>query len=237
MAAPCHERRGADGLLRRRRGRCSRRGSVVDVTRGRVGRVLLIPKLEIYTPLADGWKNEAMATEKGVRRPCRWDAIIAFALALVVAGCGRHEGTATPAAGSVAATALSSSQTDLEKVLNIYNWADYIDPSVVPAFEKEYGLKVSYDVFDSNDVLETKLLAGRTGYDVVVPTAPFLQRQIQVGVYQKLDKALLPNLKNLDAKLSRSVEVNDPGNQYGVIYFSGTSRVGSNSEKIAQATR
>jgi putrescine transport system substrate-binding protein len=176
-----------------------------------------------------------MATEKGVRRPCRWDAIIAFALALVVAGCGPHEGTATPAAGSVAATALSSSQTDLEKVLNIYNWADYIDPSVVPAFEKEYGLKVNYDVFDSNDVLETKLLAGRTGYDVVVPTAPFLQRQIQVGVYQKLDKALLPNLKNLDAKLSRSVEVNDPGNQYGVIYFWGTSGVGYNEEKIAAA--
>src|ERR1039457_922742 len=111
-----------------------------------------------------------MATEKGVRRPCRWDAIIAFALALVVAGCGRHEGTATPAAGSVAATALSSSQTDLEKVLNIYNWADYIDPSVVPAFEKEYGLKVNYDVFDSNEVLETKLLAGKTGYDLVVPS-------------------------------------------------------------------
>ena len=176
-----------------------------------------------------------MATEKGVRRPCRWDAIIAFALALVVAGCGRHEGTATPAAGSVAATALSSSQTDLEKVLNIYNWADLIDPSVVPAFEKEYGIKVNYDVFDSLEVLETKLLTGSTGYDVVGPSGAFIQHQIQAGVYQKLDKSLLPNLKNLDANLNRSVEVNDPGNQYGVIYLWGTLGLGYNTEKIAAA--
>src|ERR1700728_259215 len=84
-----------------------------------------------------------------------------------------------------------------DKVLNVYNWSDYIDPGIVPAFEKEYGIKVNYDVFDSNEVLETKLLAGHTGYDVVVPSASFLQRQIQAGVFQKLDKSLLPNLTNL----------------------------------------
>src|ERR1022692_3522450 len=144
-------------------------------------------------------------------------------------------GTATPAVGSAAATAQSSSQTDLEKVLNIYNWADLIDPSVVPAFEREYGIKVNYDVFDSLEVLETKLLTGRTGYDVVGPSGAFIQHQIQAGVYQKLDKSLLPNLKNLDANLNRSVEVNDPGNQYGVIYLWGTLGLGYNTEKIAAA--
>ena len=74
-------------------------------------------------------------------------------------------------------------------MLNVYNWSDYIDPTVIPAFEKEYGIKVNYDVYDSNEVLETKLLAGHTGYDIVVPSASFLQRQIQAGVFQKLDKS------------------------------------------------
>ena len=175
-----------------------------------------------------------MATKKGVRRSRRWNAI-AFALTLVIAGCGRREGAPMPAVEPAAATTTSSPPAREEKVLNIYNWSDYIDPSVVPAFEKEYGLKVNYDVFESNDVLETKLLAGTSGYDVVVPTAPFMQRQIPAGVYQKLDKTRLPNLKNLDANLNRSVEVNDPGNQYGVIYFWGTSGVGYNEEKIVAA--
>jgi putrescine transport system substrate-binding protein len=159
-------------------------------------------------------------------------AISALALTLAISACGRHERTATPAGGP---RATASAAVGEEKVLNVYNWADYIDPSVIPAFEKEYGIKVNYDVFDSNDVLETKLLAGKTGYDIVVPTAPFMQRQIQAGVYQKLDKTLLPNLDNLDENLNRSVEVNDPGNQYGVIYFWGTSGIGYNEEKIAAA--
>jgi putrescine transport system substrate-binding protein len=147
----------------------------------------------------------------------------------------RHDAAPIAAAGPAAPAGTNSSPPGEDKVLNVYNWADYIDPSIIPAFEQEYGVKVNYDVFDSNDVLETKLLAGRTGYDIVVPTAPFMQRQIQAGVYQKLDKALLPNLKNLDASLNRSVEANDPGNQYGVIYFWGTSGVGYNEEKIAAA--
>ena len=83
-----------------------------------------------------------------------------------------------------------------ERVVNFYNWSDYIDPTVLEDFTKETGIKVKYDTFDSNDMLETKLLAGRTGYDVVVPTAYFLARQIKVGVFQKLDKSKLPNLKN-----------------------------------------
>src|SRR3954452_24224628 len=82
-----------------------------------------------------------------------------------------------------------------DKVVNVYNWSDYIDPSVLEDFTKETGIKVVYDTMDSNEVLETKLLAGKTGYDVVVPTGSFLQRQIKAGVYQPLDKAKIPNLK------------------------------------------
>src|SRR6202167_2022824 len=90
-----------------------------------------------------------------------------------------------------------------EKVLNVDNWSDYIQPSVVADFEKEYGIHVNYDVFDSNEILETKLLTGHTGYDLVVPSASFMQRQIQAGVFQKLDKSLLPNLKNLDPQITQ----------------------------------
>jgi putrescine transport system substrate-binding protein len=133
------------------------------------------------------------------------------------------------------ADAPTTAATDAEKVLNVYNWSDYIDPSVVPAFEKEFGIKVNYDVFDSNEVVETKLLAGTTGYDVVVPSASFLQRQIQAGVFQKLDKSLLPNLKNLDPDFTHRIEVYDPGNQYSVNYLWGTSGIGYNEDQIAQA--
>src|SRR3954466_10847201 len=84
-----------------------------------------------------------------------------------------------------------------EHVVNVYNWSDYISSSILEDFTKETGIKVVYDTFDSNEILETKLLAGGTGYDVVVPTGPFLARQIKAGVFQKLDKSKLPNLKNM----------------------------------------
>ena len=80
-----------------------------------------------------------------------------------------------------------------EEVVNVYNWTDYIAPSVIEDFTRETGIKVRYDTFDSNDTLETKLLAGKSGYDVVVPTAYFLERQIKAGIFQKLDKVKLPN--------------------------------------------
>jgi len=171
---------------------------------------------------------------------CARRAAVPFLLALALLGCGRQRepssaadsSASTPASGQgSAAGAVGGGR----KLLNVYNWSDYIDPSVVPAFEKEYGIKVNYDVFDSNEVVETKLLSGRTGYDVVVPSASFLQRQIQAGVFQKLDKALLPNLQNLDPVISKILEVHDPGNQYGVNYLWGTSGVGYNEAKIAQA--
>ena len=155
----------------------------------------------------------------------------ALAAALLVAGCGSQQGTPrSPDTG-----AARSSPGDSEKVLNVYNWSDYIDPTVVPAFEQEFGIKVNYDVFDSNEVVETKLLAGNTGYDVVVPSASFLQRQIQAGVFQKLDKSQLPNLQNLDPDFSHRLEVYDPGNQFSVNYLWGTSGVGYNVDKVAQA--
>ena len=90
-----------------------------------------------------------------------------------------------------------------ERVVNFYNWSDYIDPTVLEDFTKETGIKVRYDTFDSNDTLEAKLLAGKSGYDVVVPTAYFLARQIKAGVFLKLDKAKLPNLVNAWPEIAR----------------------------------
>jgi putrescine transport system substrate-binding protein len=169
--------------------------------------------------------------------------VMAATLLQLLCGCGRQPAGTAPAAAAplanaaagAAGTAASAVPMDADKVLNVYNWSDYIDPSVVPAFEKQYGIKVNYDVFDSNEVVETKLLAGRSGYDLVVPSASFLQRQIQAGVFQKLDKSLLPNLKNLDADITRRIEVYDPGNQYGVNYLWGTSGIGYNEDRIAAA--
>ncbi len=104
-------------------------------------------------------------------------------------------------------------------VVNVYNWAEFIDPSVIADFEKEFGIKVHYDVYESNEMMEVKLLAGRTNYDVVVPGGSFFERELKAGVYQKLDKNLLPNLKNLDPEAVRTTAIYDPGNQYGVDYM------------------
>src|SRR3569623_1357882 len=106
----------------------------------------------------------------------------------------------------LALTGASSGQT---RTVNIYNWSDYIEPTVIEAFTKETGIKVRYDTFDANEPLETKLLAGKSGYDVVVPTAYFLQRQIKSGVFQKLDKSKLPNLKNVWPEIEQRLAVYD----------------------------
>jgi putrescine transport system substrate-binding protein len=156
-----------------------------------------------------------------------------FSLAAVaLAACGSKQ-EAAPAASATAAG--PAAVTDAEKVLNVYNWSDYISPDLVPAFEKEYGIKVNYDVFDANEVLQTKLLAGQTGYDIVVPSANFMALQIKAGVFQKLDKSLLPNLKNVDPEITKHIDQLDPGMQYGVNYFWGTSGVGYNVDKIKTA--
>ena len=119
--------------------------------------------------------------------------------------------------------------------VRIYNWSDYIEESVLAEFESRTGIKVIYDVFDSNELLETKLLAGGTGYDIVVPTLSFLARQIQAGVFMPLDKEKLPNLKNVwDVIAKRAADGGDPGNRYAVNYMWGTTGIGLNVKKVRE---
>jgi putrescine transport system substrate-binding protein len=142
----------------------------------------------------------------------------------------------TAVAGLVLVTVVASAgaQVKPERSVNFYNWSDYIDPTVLEDFTKETGIKVKYDTFDSNDILETKLLAGRTGYDLVVPTAYFLERQIKAGVFQKLDKTKLPNLPNAWDEIARRLAAYDPGNQYAVNYMWGTTGIGFNVRKARE---
>jgi putrescine transport system substrate-binding protein len=140
-------------------------------------------------------------------------------LASLLAGCGRQP-------------AHAPDRSDTDKVLNVYNWSDYIQPSLIADFEKETGIHVNYDVYDSNEILETKLLTGHTNYDLVGPSAAFLERQLKADIYQKLDKAQLPNLKNIDPEIARGTALYDPGNQYAVDYMWITSGVGYNAAEI-----
>jgi len=122
-----------------------------------------------------------------------------------------------------------------EKVLNIYNWADYIAPDTIKNFEKETGIKVRYDSFDSNEVLHAKLVAGRSGYDIVVPGSHFAKMQIDGGLLAKLDKSKLPNLKNLDPAIQAQLAKLDPGNDYLVNWLWGYTTVGINADKVKKA--
>ena len=148
-------------------------------------------------------------------------ALVSASLVLLLVACGKkEEAPPAPAADKPAAAVYD---TDAEKVVNVYNWSDYIEPTVLEDFTKETGINVNYDVMDSNEMLETKLLAGHTGYDVVVPSASFLARQIKAGVFQKLDKSKLdesqePRSESCTAKLA----VFDPGNEHAVNYMWGT---------------
>jgi putrescine transport system substrate-binding protein len=121
-----------------------------------------------------------------------------------------------------------------QKRVNFYNWSDYVDPDVLKEFTKETGIEVTYDTFDANEVLETKLLAGKSGYDVVVPTAYFLERQIKAGVFQKLDKAKLPNLTHMWPEIANRLATYDPGNQFAVNYMWGTTGIGYNVKKARE---
>ena len=122
-----------------------------------------------------------------------------------------------------------------DKVLFVYNWSDYIGETTIADFEAKTGIKVTYDVFDSNEVLETKLLAGRTGYDVVVPSASFLERQIKAGVFLKLDKSKLPNLANMDPEIAKRIALHDPGNDHAINFLWGTTGIGYNPDKVKAA--
>ncbi|MDU9411076.1 polyamine ABC transporter substrate-binding protein [Pseudomonas sp. zfem005] len=131
-----------------------------------------------------------------------------------------------------AAVLTLASQAHAEQTVHIYNWSDYIGETTLADFQKETGIKPVYDVFDSNETLEGKLLAGRTGYDVVVPSNHFLGKQIKAGAFQKLDRSQLKNWDNLDPALLKRLEANDPGNQYSVPYLWGTNGIGYNAEKV-----
>ncbi|HHX91361.1 MAG TPA: polyamine ABC transporter substrate-binding protein [Paracoccus sp.] len=140
---------------------------------------------------------------------------------------------AAAVAATLAAPLLSAGAAHSQSV-NVYNWSDYIGPDTLEHFTAETGISVNYDVFDSNDTLEARLLAGSSGFDVVVPTADFMQRQIAAGVYQPLDKDLLPNLANMDPQLMALAAVFDPDNAHGVIYMWGTTGIGYNVDAVAQ---
>lgn len=122
-----------------------------------------------------------------------------------------------------------------EKVLNIYNWSDYIGDDTIPDFEKEFGIKVRYDVFDTNEVLHAKLVARKTGYDIVVPSDSFAQLQLQGGLFRKLDKSKLPNLANMDPLIQSALSKLDPGNEYLVNWLWGYTTVGINTQKVKAA--
>jgi putrescine transport system substrate-binding protein len=151
----------------------------------------------------------------------RRTAILALACLLSLSGCGGKSSGGSAATGG-------------GKDLNLYIWSDYLAPNTLPAFEKQTGIKVHAAYFDTNETLETKLLAGSSGFDIVVPTASYFERQIKAGAFLTLDKSRLPNWNNMDPQLMAKVALHDPGNGHGVIYLWGTNGIGYN-EKMVKA--
>ncbi|MBQ8105169.1 MAG: polyamine ABC transporter substrate-binding protein [Afipia sp.] len=133
------------------------------------------------------------------------------------------------AGGLLAWTPLAQAQ---QRSVNFYNWSNYMAPGVLEQFTKETGIKVTYDTFDANETVETRLLAGKSGYDVVVPTAYFLQRQIAANIFQKLDKTKLPNLANAWPEVTKRLAIYDPGNAFAANYMWGTTGIGYNVKKV-----
>ncbi|EPJ44814.1 MAG: bacterial extracellular solute-binding protein, putative [Osedax symbiont Rs1] len=137
--------------------------------------------------------------------------------------------------GSLVSVALAASfASGAERIVNVYNWSDYIDKSMITDFEKETGIKVNYDVFDSNEILETKMLTGSSGYDIVTPSGPFLKRQINAGIFQKLDKSKLPNLKHSWQDIDKITAAYDPDNAYSINYMWGTTGIGYVKSKVEE---
>ena len=136
------------------------------------------------------------------------------------------------AASATAVLLVATVPAGAQDVLNVYNWSDYIHEDTVPMFEDQYGIDVNYDVYDSNEVLEGRLMAGSTGFDIVVPSGGFFSRQIDAGIYRKLDKSKIPNLKHLDDNIMNRIAKFDPGNRYGVPYMWGTTGIGYNVEMV-----
>ena len=166
---------------------------------------------------------------KGVQRGTPTSiAVLSFAL-LLVSACGTREEQQRTAAADTPTVLASSGDA---RVVHIYNWVDYIEPTLLEKFTAETGIRVVYDTYDSNELLETKLMAGNTGYDVVVPSTGFLDRQIKAGALQKLDRSKLPNWKNLDPEILKHLKHHDPGNQYAISYMWGTAGIGYNESQV-----
>ena len=157
----------------------------------------------------------------------RRTAILILGCVLALSACGDRKSAS--GAGSAADKGAGGG-----KVLNLYIWSDYLAANTLPDFEKQTGIKVHVAYFDANETLETKLLAGSSGYDIVVPTASYFERQIKAGVYLTLDKSKLPNLKNMDPQLMAKVALHDPGNAHGIIYMWGTNGIGYNEKMVKE---
>jgi putrescine transport system substrate-binding protein len=156
-----------------------------------------------------------------------------ISIGLVTTSCGKQEAETTEAKPDAAAAAPAAA--DGENVLNIYNWSDYLAEDTIPNFEKETGIKVRYDVFDSNEILHAKLMAKNTGYDIVVPSSNWAKMQIDGGLIQKLDKSKIPNLANLDPDILAQMATLDPGNEYMVDWLWSYTTVGINVDKVKTA--
>ena len=148
---------------------------------------------------------------------------------------GRRFHAAAAILSLVGGASSATAQSAEPKVLNIYNWSDYIADDTLKNFEKETGIKVRYDNYDNNEILQAKLMAGKTGYDIVVPSAHFAKTQIQGGYFQKLDRSKLTNWANLDPALLEKLAGVDPGNQYLVTWLWGYVTVGINTGKVRAA--
>lgn len=151
--------------------------------------------------------------------------------AVMLAACGKKEEAAAPAAAPVAAGPV----LDDNKVLNIYNWPDYVPEGMIAAFEKEFGIKVNYDTFETNEALNAKLVAGNTGYDIVVPGTVFAKPQIEAGLFQPLKKDQIPNLANMDPAIMATLTKADPNNAHLVPWGWGFTTVGINRTKVEKA--
>ena len=134
----------------------------------------------------------------------------------------------------LASTLIASSAFAQEKVVNVYNWSDYIDPTVLEDFTKATGIKVVYDTYDNNEIVETKLLAGKSGYDIVVPSGPFLQRLIEQKVFLPIDRSKISESKNIWPEIDKRLQAFDPGNKFAVNYMWGTTGLGYNVQKIKE---
>jgi putrescine transport system substrate-binding protein len=154
-------------------------------------------------------------------------ASVVLGVILTLTACGRSD-PASPAQNSGTVTAPT------ERVVNVSNWPDYIAPGLIEQFTAETGIRVNYSTFEGNEMLETKLLTGKSGYDVVVPSAAFLQRQVAAGVYQPIDRARLSNYDSLDPGMMALLATNDPGNLRSVGNMWGTTGIGYDARKVAE---